>query len=39
MLVVELLEHVRLELLVLSDGGQDLLAFVVARGLDEVGDL
>ena len=39
MLVVELLEDVGLELLVLADGLEDLLALLVARGLDEVGDL
>ena len=39
MLVVELLEDVRLELLVLADRLDDLLALLVARGLDEVGDL
>ena len=38
-LVVELLEHVGLELLVLADGLEDLLALLVRGGLDEVGDL
>ena len=38
-LVVELLEHVGLELLVLADGLEDLLALLVAGCLDEVGDL
>ena len=36
---VELLEHVGLELAVLADGLDDLLALVVRRRLDEVGDL
>ena len=39
MLVVELLEDVGLELLVLADRLEDLLALLVARRLDEVGDL
>ena len=39
MLVVELLEDVGLELLVLPDGLEDLLALLVAGRLDEVGDL
>ena len=39
MLVVELLEHVGLELLVLTHGRQDLLALAVRGGLHEVGDL
>ena len=38
-LVVQFLEHVRLKLLVLSNGLQDLFALLMARGLDEVGDL
>ena len=39
MLVVELLEHVGLELLVLPDRLEDLLALLVRGGLDQVGDL
>ena len=39
MLVVELLEDVGLELLVLADGLEDLLALVVGGRLDEIGDL
>ena len=39
MLVVELLENIRLELLVVANRGQDLLALLVGGGLDEVGDL
>ena len=39
MLVVELLEHVGLELLVLADRLEDLLALLVRGGLDEIGDL
>ena len=39
MLVVELLEHVGLELLVVPDRLQDLLALIVRGGLDEIGDL
>ena len=38
-LVVELLEHVRLELLVLPDRLEDLLPLLVRCGLDQVGDL
>ena len=36
---VELLEHVRLELVVLADRLDDLLALLVGGGLDQVGDL
>src|SRR5579883_622018 len=36
---IELLEDVRLELAVLSDGFDDLFALLVRGGLDEVGDL
>ena len=39
MLVVELLEHVGLELLVLADRLEDLLALLVRGRLDQVGDL
>ena len=37
--LVELLEDIRLQLAVLADGLDDLLALVVRRRLDEVGDL
>ena len=39
MLVVEFLEHIRLELLIVPDGLQDFLSLVVRRGLHEIGDL
>ena len=39
MLVVELLEHVSLELLVLADSLEDLLTLIMRSGLDEIGDL
>ena len=39
MLVVELLEHVGLELLVVTDRLEDLLALLVRSGLDEISDL
>ena len=39
MLVVELLEHVGLELLVLPNRLEDLLALLVRRGLDQIRDL
>ena len=39
MLVIELLEHISLELLVLPDRLQDLLTLLVRSGLDEIGDL
>ena len=39
MLVVELLEHIRLELLVLAHRLEDLLALLVRGGLDQVRDL
>ena len=39
MLGIELLEHVGLQLAVCPDGTDDLLAFLVRGGLDQVGDL
>ena len=39
MLVIELLEHVGLELLVVPNRLQDLLALLVRSGLDQIGDL